>query len=139
MAKAPRPGTSLSRPLSNAGVGGINQSMRPMSAANRPLTGPPPEPHPFKPLFRDSNSYLGFARPGTQSRLGTASRGAGNLSQQLQVPHYTLFALFAPCFSLVWPCFALISHSIAPRHGIPRSWQDYSAATGASNGFSVPE
>lgn len=52
MAKAPRPGTSLRRPLSSAGKGG-NQMMRPMSSGGRPLSG--------------------FVRPGTSSR--GASRG----------------------------------------------------------------
>lgn len=64
MAKAPRPGTSLSRPLTKSGSssGSINQSIRPMSGSNRPLTG--------------------FARPGTQSRLGTGSRN--DLAKSLQ-------------------------------------------------------
>jgi tetratricopeptide repeat protein 8 len=56
VASVPRPGTSLTRPQTNAG-GGASQIMRPMSSSGRPLTG--------------------FARP------GTGSRGAGgNMSME---------------------------------------------------------
>lgn len=57
MSKAPRPGTSLRRPMSSAagGIpGGPNAGIRPMSSSGRPLSG--------------------FARPGTQSR-GASSGG----------------------------------------------------------------
>ena len=56
MSKAPRPGTSLRRPMSSAGgmPGGPNAGIRPMSSSGRPLSG--------------------FARPGTQSR-GASSGG----------------------------------------------------------------
>lgn len=60
MQKAPRPGTSLQRPPTSASGGsggGLNAGIRPMSSSGRPLSG--------------------FARPGTQQRLGTASRGGG--------------------------------------------------------------
>jgi tetratricopeptide repeat protein 8 len=53
MQKAPRPGTSLRRPMSGAvgPGGGPNAGIRPMSSSGRPLSG--------------------FARPGTQSRGST--------------------------------------------------------------------
>eukprot|EP00959_Pyramimonas_sp_CCMP1952_P354328 7422929-Pyramimonas_sp.AAC.1 len=48
IAQAPRPGTSLSRPMTGAQNTGMpNQGVRPMSASGRPLTG--------------------FARPGTST------------------------------------------------------------------------
>eukprot|EP01083_Nonionella_stella_P197502 726073_1 len=49
VAKAPRPGTSLKRPMTGSGgTNAPNQGMRPMTGLNRPITG--------------------FARPGTSSR-----------------------------------------------------------------------
>lgn len=59
IAKLPRPGTSLARPLTGSKAGGSNQGVRPISSSGRPLTG--------------------FARPGTMARPGTQStdvRGA---------------------------------------------------------------
>ena len=59
IAKLPRPGTSLARPLTGAKSGGASQGVRPVSSSGRPLTG--------------------FARPGTMTRPGTQStdvRGA---------------------------------------------------------------
>jgi len=53
-ASMPRPGTSLNRPKTQAGGGGANQSMRPMTSSGRPLTG--------------------FARPGTGSRPTTGGQ-----------------------------------------------------------------
>jgi len=56
MTQAPRPGTSFSRPLSSAGqVGGISQSIRPMSNAGRPMSG--------------------FLRPGTNRPMTGSTRG----------------------------------------------------------------
>jgi len=54
IAQMPRPGTSLSRPLTSAQNAGMpNQGVRPMSSSGRPLTG--------------------FSRPGTSSRPGSSS------------------------------------------------------------------
>eukprot|EP00735_Rhodelphis_limneticus_P006543 TRINITY_DN18959_c0_g1::TRINITY_DN18959_c0_g1_i1::g.21714::m.21714 TRINITY_DN18959_c0_g1::TRINITY_DN18959_c0_g1_i1::g.21714 ORF type:complete len:529 (+),score=65.76,sp/Q8VD72/TTC8_MOUSE/54.63/0.0,TPR_11/PF13414.1/72,TPR_11/PF13414.1/0.12,TPR_11/PF13414.1/0.00022,TPR_11/PF13414.1/0.012,TPR_11/PF13414.1/3.2e-07,TPR_11/PF13414.1/1.5e-09,TPR_11/PF13414.1/5e-05,TPR_11/PF13414.1/7.4,TPR_2/PF07719.12/1.4e+02,TPR_2/PF07719.12/5.4e+02,TPR_2/PF07719.12/4.4,TPR_2/PF07719.12/0.56,TPR_2/PF07719.12/0.87,TPR_ len=50
-AQAPRPGTSLQRPLTSSQGTGSSQGVRPMTGSGRPLTG--------------------FARPGTSSRPGT--------------------------------------------------------------------
>ncbi|CAJ1402064.1 unnamed protein product [Effrenium voratum] len=54
VAQAPRPGTSLNRPLTRDTGGGPTQVVRPVSASGRPLTG--------------------FARPGT-NRPGSSSAG----------------------------------------------------------------
>jgi tetratricopeptide repeat protein 8 len=38
--KAPRPGTSFSRPMTSSGqAGGISQMVRPMSSSGRPISG----------------------------------------------------------------------------------------------------
>ncbi|GIL88321.1 hypothetical protein Vretimale_15095 [Volvox reticuliferus] len=56
VAQVPRPGTSLSRPLTTAsGSGAPSQAVRPMTGSGRPLTG--------------------FTRPGTSSRPTTSSSG----------------------------------------------------------------
>mmetsp|Transcript_29953 Transcript_29953/g.97554 ORF Transcript_29953/g.97554 Transcript_29953/m.97554 type:complete len:510 (+) Transcript_29953:54-1583(+) len=58
LAQMPRPGTSLSRPLTHAANSGVpNQGVRPMTNSGRPLTG--------------------FARPGTGSRPGTGQTVEG--------------------------------------------------------------
>ncbi|EFJ39613.1 TRP protein for flagellar function [Volvox carteri f. nagariensis] len=64
VAQVPRPGTSLSRPLTSAsGSGAPSQAVRPMTGSGRPLTG--------------------FARPGTSSRPTTSASGrAGTASLQ---------------------------------------------------------
>ncbi|GLC45301.1 hypothetical protein PLESTB_000307000 [Pleodorina starrii] len=64
VAQVPRPGTSLSRPLTSAsGSGAPSQAVRPMTGSGRPLTG--------------------FARPGTGSRPTTSASGrAGTASLQ---------------------------------------------------------
>ena len=60
VAALPRPGTSLSRPMTQAGVGVPGQGMRPVSASGRPLSG--------------------YARPGT----GSAQGSGGGLEGALQ-------------------------------------------------------
>jgi len=55
-ASLPRPGTSLSRPMTQSGVGVPGQGLRPVSASGRPLSG--------------------FARPGTGSSKGGGLEGA---------------------------------------------------------------
>lgn len=60
VASMPRPGTSLSRPMTKASGAG-DQSMRPMTQSGRPLSG--------------------FLRPGTSSRPGS---GAVSVSQALK-------------------------------------------------------
>ncbi|KXZ42612.1 BBS8 protein [Gonium pectorale] len=56
VAQVPRPGTSLSRPLtSSGGSGAPSQAVRPMTGSGRPLTG--------------------FARPATSSRPTTSANG----------------------------------------------------------------
>mmetsp|Transcript_1792 Transcript_1792/g.6239 ORF Transcript_1792/g.6239 Transcript_1792/m.6239 type:complete len:507 (+) Transcript_1792:246-1766(+) len=61
-AQMARPGTSLSRPLTQATGGGApNQGVRPMSSSGRPLTG--------------------FARPGTSSRPGTGTKDVAGAMQ----------------------------------------------------------
>jgi len=64
VAQAPRPGTSLNRPLTRAdNGGGPSQVVRPVSASGRPLTG--------------------FARPGT-NRPTTSSAGGRDISTAMQ-------------------------------------------------------
>ena len=62
-AALPRPGTSLSRPITQAGVGVPGQGMRPVSASGRPLSG-------------YARPGTGSARPGSQSGLEGAMQGA---------------------------------------------------------------
>ncbi|KAG2451608.1 hypothetical protein HYH02_003389 [Chlamydomonas schloesseri] len=69
VAQVPRPGTSLSRPLTSAaGSGAPSQAVRPMTNSGRPLTG--------------------FARPGTGSQRPTTSAsgrvGTASLQQALK-------------------------------------------------------
>jgi len=63
VASKPRPGTSLTRPLTKAEGGGPSQIVRPMSVSGRPMSG--------------------FARPGT-NRPNTSSQGRGLLGTALQ-------------------------------------------------------
>ena len=60
-AALPRPGTSLSRPTTNAGIGVPGQGMRPVSASGRPLSG--------------------FARPGTGSARPDSKGGVAGALQ----------------------------------------------------------
>ena len=60
MAEAPRPGTSLARPLGTA-AGAPSMSVRPMTGSGRPVTG--------------------YARPGTGSRPGTGTSDVGKAMQ----------------------------------------------------------
>ncbi|GIL68547.1 hypothetical protein Vafri_21814 [Volvox africanus] len=63
VAQVPRPGTSLSRPLTSAsGSGAPSQAVRPMTGSGRPLTG--------------------FARPGTSTRPTSNSGRMGTASLQ---------------------------------------------------------
>lgn len=83
-AALPRPGTSLSRPMTQAGVGVPGQGMRPVSASGRPLSGfARPGTGSARPDSQGGmQGALHGARPGTSRpltalgrlvRLGTAS------------------------------------------------------------------
>merc|ERR1719503_33182 len=96
VAQAPRPGTSLSRPLTNADNAGTpSQVVRPVSASGRPLTGfarPGTNRPSSSASGRDISTAMQGNRPGTSRpltsmgrlvRLGTAScktRTAGSSS-----------------------------------------------------------
>ncbi|CAM9995497.1 unnamed protein product [Ectocarpus sp. 12 AP-2014] len=81
-AEAPRPGTSLNRPMTK---GGHNQSMRPMTSTGRPLTGfqrPGITVRPVSGQAMDLTTAMTGSRPassrpltsmGREVRLGTAS------------------------------------------------------------------
>jgi tetratricopeptide repeat protein 8 len=65
-AALPRPGTSLLRPMTNAGGIGASGGMRPVSASGRPLSGyARPGTGSAKPAGSDVASALAGGRPGT--------------------------------------------------------------------------
>eukprot|EP00752_Nemacystus_decipiens_P006899 g6197.t1 len=84
-AEAPRPGTSLNRPMTK---GGHNQSMRPMTSSGRPLTGFQRSGTGVRPMSgkaMDLTTAMAGSRPATsrpltsmgrEVRLGTASMAA---------------------------------------------------------------
>eukprot|EP00455_Lapot_gusevi_P018693 TRINITY_DN20242_c0_g1_i10.p1 TRINITY_DN20242_c0_g1~~TRINITY_DN20242_c0_g1_i10.p1 ORF type:complete len:501 (+),score=88.98 TRINITY_DN20242_c0_g1_i10:70-1572(+) len=102
IASAPRPGTSLNRPLTGSRTGGPNQGIRPMTNSGRPLSGFARPGTQSRGSSRDVNSAFQGNRPGTSRpvsvagrfvRLGTASLLSGNngqfiVAEQLDLKKY---------------------------------------------------
>ena len=129
-AAMPRPGTSLSRPMTGQNGGGQSKAVRPVSSSGRPLTGfarpgTSSRNETGGPISVDQamkGSRPGTSRPmtslGRQVRLGTASMNASNSSmfidaEKLDLKRYATRPALAKAL-----CDFILYHDHNPRKAL---------------------